>query len=288
MKAYTGIYPIRLMCRVLLISVSRYDAWLSHKPTNRVQQDIILAALVKAAHIKTRETYGIERLHAELVDSGVEITKYKVRSLRSKLGLRCKQPKRFKITTHSDHDKAIAPNLLQQNFAAQHPNQAWSSDITYIWTREGWQYLAGIKDLYSREIVGYAISSRMTTALCLDALKMAIKQRRPTAGLIVHSDRGSQYCSQAYRAYLDQHDFKCSMSRKGNCYDNAPIESFWSSLKNELIHQTHYDTRVQSKGEIVEWIEIFYNRVRRHTKLGNISPAQAFQNYMQKAVQLSH
>ena len=283
MKAYTGIYPIRTMCRVLMISVSRYYAWLSGKPTNRAQQDMILTALVKAAHIKTRETYGVERLHAELVDSGVEITKYKVQSLRRKLGLRCKQPKRFKITTNSNHDKAIAPNLLQQEFSVERPNQAWSSDITYIWTAEGWQYLAGIKDLYSREIVGYAISPRMTTTLCLDALKMAIKQRRPASGLIVHSDRGSQYCSNAYRAYLDRYYLVCSMSRKGNCYDNAPIESFWGSLKNELIHQTHYTTREQSRGEIVEWIEIFYNRVRRHTKLGNISPAQAFQNYMQKA-----
>ena len=283
MKAYTGIYSIRIMCRVLMISVSRYYAWLSGKPTNRAQQDQILGALVKAAHIKTRETYGVERLHAELVDSGVEITKYKVQSLRRKLGLRCKQPKRFKITTNSNHDKAIAPNLLQQEFSVERPNQAWSSDITYIWTAEGWQYLAGIKDLYSREIVGYAISPRMTTALCLDALKMAIKQRRPASGLIVHSDRGSQYCSNAYRAYLDRYHLVCSMSRKGNCYDNAPIESFWGSLKNELIHQTHYTTREQSRREIVEWIEIFYNRVRRHTKLGNISPAQAFQNYMRKA-----
>jgi len=196
-KAYTGIYPIRIMCRVLMISVSRYYAWLSGKPTNRAQQDLILGALVKAAHIKTRETYGVERLHAELVESGVEITKYKVQSLRRKLGLRCKQPKRFKITTNSDHDKAIAPNLLQQEFSVERPNQAWSSDITYIWTAEGWQYLAGIKDLYSREIVGYAISHRMTTALCLDALKMAIKQRRPASGLIVHSVERSyekQYC----------------------------------------------------------------------------------------------
>lgn len=283
MKAHRLLYPIKIMCRVLSLSVSGYYAWLMGKPIDRQQREHILAALVTAAHKASRETYGTERLHAELVSSGVEITEYKVRRLRTKLGLRCKQSKRFKRTTNSDHDKSIAPNLLNQQFHVERPNQAWSSDITYVWTSEGWLYVAGLKDLYSKEIVGYAISERMTTDLCLKALDMAIRGRKPKAGLIVHSDRGSQYCSKAYRHELEKHQFECSMSRKGNCYDNAPIESFWSSLKNELIHQTHYDSREKAKGEIVEYIEIFYNRVRRHTKLGNISPAEAFNNFMRKA-----
>jgi len=263
--------------------MSAYYAWLSGKPTDRQQRNLVLAALVKAAHIKTRETYGAERLHAEVMASGVEISLYKVRKLRKQLGLRCKQVRRFKCTTNSNHSKPVAANLLGQQFTVERPNQVWTSDITYVWTAEGWVYVAGVKDLYSKEIVGYAIGSRMTTDLCLAALNMAIKGRKPKLGLIVHSDRGSQYCSQAYRACLDQHGFVCSMSRKGNCYDNAPIESFWGSLKTELIHQNDYEYRQKAKAEIVEYIEIFYNRMRRHTKLGNITPAEAFSNYMQKA-----
>lgn len=283
MKSHRQLYPLHLMCRVLSVSVSAYYAWLTGKPTDRQQRNRILATWVAAAHNKTRQTYGVERLHAELKASGVEISLYKVRKLRSQLGLRCKQVKRFKCTTNSNHNKPIAPNLLNQQFAVERPNQAWSSDITYVWTNEGWVYVAGVKDLFSKEIVGYAVGSRMTTELCLDALNMAIKGRRPKAGLIVHSDRGGQYCSQAYRQHLVQNQFQCSMSRKGNCYDNAPIESFWGSLKNELIHQSQYESRMQVRGEIIEYIEIFYNRMRRHTKLGNITPVEAFNNYMQKA-----
>ena len=208
MKAHRKLYPLYLMCRVLSVSMSSYYAWLTGKPTDRQQRNNILAALVKAAHIKTRQTYGVERLHAELKASGIEISLYKVRKLRSQLGLRCKQVKHFKCTTNSNHDKPTAPNLLGQQFTVERPNQAWSSDITYVWTAEGWVYVAGVKDLFSKEIVGYAIGSRMTTELCLDALSMAIKGRRPKAGLIVHSDRGSQYCSQAYRQRLNQHQFK--------------------------------------------------------------------------------
>lgn len=283
MKAHKGLYPLYLMCRVLSVSTSAYYTWLSGKLSNYQQRNRLLATLVKAAHQKTRETYGAERLHAELQASGVVISLYKVRKLRSQLSLRCKQVKRFRCTTNSDHDKQVAPNILCQQFTVEKPNQAWSSDITYVWTAEGWLYVAGVKDLYSKEIVGYAIGSRMTTSLCLNALDMAIKRRKPEAGLIVHSDRGSQYCSHTYRAHLDKHKFICSMSRKGNCYDNAPIESFWCSLKTELIHQKHYKYRQTAKLEIIEYIEVFYNRMRRHTQLGNISPAEAFNNFMLKA-----
>ena len=163
MKAHRLLYPIRIMCRVLGTSVSGYYAWLMGKPIDRQQRENILEALVRAAHMASRETYGTERLHAELVSSGVEITEYQVRHLRTKLGLRCKQSKRFKRTTNSDHDKSIAPNMLNQQFGVERPNQAWSSDITYVWTSEGWLYVAGLKDLYSKEIVGYEISERMTT-----------------------------------------------------------------------------------------------------------------------------
>ena len=176
--------------------------------------------------------------------------------------------------------------MLEQHFAVTRPNQVWVSDITYIWTNEGWLYLAGIKDLYSCEIVGYAIGERMTVELCIAALQMALLRRRPNAGLILHSDRGSQYCAKAYQQLLSVVGIIASMSRRGNCYDNAPMESFWGSLKNELIHQRTYARRQTAIDEIVEYIEIFYNRKRRHTSLGNISPAQALKQFKLKQEEL--
>ena len=173
--------------------------------------------------------------------------------------------------------------MLNQQFELEKPNAAWVSDITYIWTNEGWLYLAGVKDLYTKELVGYCLSERMTTSLCTKALQMAIRRRQPTSGLIVHSDRGSQYCSKAYHAMLSMCKFKGSMSAKGNCYDNAPIESFWGILKNELAHHRQYQTRESAQVEITEYIEIFYNRMRIQAKLGYKSPSQAWQQFMQTA-----
>ncbi len=286
MKAHRAQYPIILMSEVLNVSPSGYFAWLRRKPSIRVQRDALLEVHIKATHIATRKTYGVERLQTELVASGVSISQYKVRVLRKKLDIACKQRKRFKCTTHSDHNKAVAPNLLEQDFTVTRPNQVWVSDITYIWTNEGWLYLAGIKDLYTCEIVGYAIGERMTKGLCIAALQMATLKRRPQSGLILHSDRGSQYCAKEYQKWVKQADMIASMSRRGNCYDNAPMESFWGALKNELVYQQTYQTRQKAINDVVEYIEIFYNRMRRHSSLGYIAPAQMLKLFEQKASKL--
>lgn len=282
MKAHQSQYPIILMSEVLGVSASGYYAWCNRAPSLRTQRDAVLEVYVKAAHTATRHTYGDQRLHAELKARGVEVSAYKVRALRQRLGIVCKQNKRYKCTTDSNHSKMVAPNLLSQHFKTSAPNQIWVSDITYIWTAEGWLYMAGIKDLYSCEMVGYAIGARMTAELCIAALQMAQLRRKPEAGLILHSDRGSQYCAKTYQQHLRKAGILASMSRRGNCYDNAPMESFWGSLKNELIHQQSYTTRRAAIDDIVEYVEIFYNRIRRHTSLGNISPAQALQQFEQK------
>lgn len=286
MKAHQWQYSIRLMSDVLKVSRSGYYAWLNRQPSKREQEDVLLKLHVKVAHEATRHTYGNERLTAELVSKGVKISQYKVRTLREKMGLFCKQRKRYKCTTNSNHNKMTARNLLEQDFTATRPNHVWVSDITYVWTLEGWLYMAGIKDLYSKEIVGYAIGQRMTTDLCLTALQMALTRRAPQPGLILHSDRGSQYCSKNYLNYLKQCDIIVSMSGRGNCYDNAPMESFWGAMKNELIHQKQYVTRQDAYNEIVEYVEIFYNRIRRHSSLGNISPAQALKEFSLRQLEI--
>lgn len=283
MKEHDHQYAISVMSRALKVSRSGYYDWLCRKPSLRAKNDERLAVEIKAAHIRTRETYGNERLCDELKDANVLISLYKTRKLRKELGIKCKQSKRFKTTTDSNHNKHTFDNLLNQNFVVSAPNVAFVSDITYIWAGEGWLYLAGVKDLYTREVVGYAMSNRMTTDLCLKALNMAITRKKPRAGLILHSDRGSQYCSKAYIAMIEENGFKCSMSGKGNCYDNAPIESFLGTLKNELVYQRHYTQRQVAIDEITEYIEVFYNRMRKHSGLGNISPAQALQAFKLKS-----
>lgn len=200
------------------------------------------------------------------------------------MGLICKQKKAFKLTTNSAHDMPVADNLLAQDFTVNQPDKVWATDITYIPTGEGWLYLAGLKDLFNAEIVGYAMGARMTQELVLRALNHAIDNKRPAAGLIHHSDRGSQYCAHHYRQLQARHGMQTSMSRRGNCYDNAPIESFWGSLKNELVHHRQYRTRAEAEASIREYIEIFYNRQRRHSSLGYVSPAAFLQQfYQQKA-----
>lgn len=234
MKAHQYLYPIAVMSDVLNVSNSGYYAWLNRSPSARMLRDALLTPHVQAAHEATSHTYGVQRLHSELIANGVIVTAYKVKVLRQRLGIYCKQKKRYKCTTNSQHDKVVAPNRLGQNFTASRPNQVWVSDITYVWTEAGWLYMAGIKDLFSCEMVGYAIGERMTAGLCLAALQMAQLRRQPKAGLILHSDRGSQYCAKAYQKRLAQAGILASMSRRGNCDDNAPMESFWGSLKNEL------------------------------------------------------
>ena len=195
-----------------------------------------------------------------------------VRRIKEDYGIKCRRYKRFKITTNSNHNKLIYSNLLDQKFDTSRPNESWVSDITYIWTNEGWLYLAGVKDIYTKELVGYAINKRMTTDLVCRALNMAIKNKRPNQQLIVHSDRGSQYCSHAYHKIIKQHKLKGSMSRRGNCFDNAPIESFWGILKNELVYHEDYKTRFEAISDITKYIELDYNQTRIQKDLGYKTP----------------
>jgi len=267
------------MSRLFNVSRSGFYAWVGRKPSRHAQEDERLKVAIKAAHTRTRQTYGVRRLQPELVDDGFVAGRDRIDRLRRELGLRCKQKRKFKGTTNSNHNLPVAENVLNQTFAPTVPNQVWVTDITYIPTAEGWLYLAGVKDVFTCEIVGYAMADRMTQELTARALSQAAQLKRPMAGLIHHSDRGSQYCAHDYRKLVDKFEMKASMSRRGNCYDNAPIESFWGSLKNELVHHYRYATRAEAEASIREYIEIFYNRQRRHSRLGNISPAVFAQNF---------
>jgi transposase InsO family protein len=261
------------MCRGFKVSKSGYYAWLTRKPSRRRKEEERLEVEIQAAHKRIRQTCGPERLQSDLKAHGITVGIFRIRRIRKKLGIRCKQVKKFKATTDSYHTLPVAENLLGQQFEATAPGEVWLSDITYIPTEEGWLYCAAHKDLFNDEIVGYALGSRITKNLVKQSLFQALKAKRPAQGLIHHSDRGSQYCSPHYQKLLDQFGMTASMSRKGNCYDNAPMESFWGTLKCELVHHRRYATREQAIKEITEYIEVFYNRERRQARLGYLSPA---------------
>ncbi len=275
-------YCVALLCRVLEVTTSGYYAWFKRPLTIRQREEMRLELEIRAAHKRTRQTYGPERLQRDLADNGVVVGVHRIKRIRRKLGLRCRQKRKFKVTTDSRHSLPVAENLLDQKFEASAPNEIWLTDITYIPTGEGWLYLAGHKDLFTGEVVGYAMSERMTKNLVSQSLLRAITAKRPTAGLIHHSDRGSQYCAREYTLLLDRFGMKASMSRKGNCYDNAPMESFWGVLKNEQIHHCRYETRQEAIMDITEYIEIFYNRQRKQAKLGFLSPAAFDRWYHEK------
>lgn len=266
-------YPLTVLCHVLAVFRSGYHAWTRRRPSTRTQENARLEVAIQAAQVRTRQTYGPERLRAELKDDGFTAGVGRIKRLRKKLSLRCTQRRTFTATTDSTHQLPVAPNLLGQKLESGRPNETWVTDLTYVPTGEGWLYLAGIKDLHTCEVVGHAMGARMTTDLVSRALVTAVDAKRPGPGLIHHSDRGSQYCAQDYQGLLRKFGMHASMSRRGNCYDNAPMESFWGTLKNELVHHRHYDTRAQAIREITEYIEIFYNHQRRHSRLGNLSPA---------------
>jgi putative transposase len=283
MKQWRLRFPVDVMSRVFAVSRSGFYAWLKRPPSRKSQSDERLKVAIKAAHELSRETYGVRRLQPELAAGGFAVGRDRIARLRRELGLRCRQKRKFKATTNSNHSLPVAENLLGQTFAPSAPNQVWVTDLTYIPTREGWLYLAGIKDVFTCEIVGYAMGERMTQELTAQALFRAVQQKRPAAGLIHHSDRGSQYCAHDYRKLLDQFGMRASMSRKGNCYDNAPMESFWGSLKNELVHHQRYATRAHAQAAIREYVEIFYNRQRRHSRLGYLAPAVFAQKFSRQA-----
>ena len=273
-REHSGQFPVQRMCRLLEVSPSAYYAWRGRPESQRVREDRRLLMEIRAIHSAKREVYGSPRIHAELKAQGLRLGEKRVARLMCENGIRAKQKRKFKVTTDSKHSHPVALNLLARDFEATAPNQKWAADITYIPTTEGWLYLAAIMDLYSRMIVGWSMSSRMTRRPVLDALDMAVGRRRPGPGLLHHSDRGSQYACGDYQEALRGHGMLCSMSRKGDCWDNAPMESFFHTLKTELVNHRRYQTRWEAKADIFEYIEVFYNRARRHSALGYQTPAE--------------
>jgi transposase InsO family protein len=262
------------MCRVLEVSPSGYYAW-RHRPESlRARENRKLVYEIKAIHKQNRGVYGSPRIHAELKDRKKQVSKNRVARLMHENNIKAKQKRKYKATTNSNHNHPVNPNLLQRKFDAEAPNQKWLADITFIPTREGWLYLAAILDLYSKMIVGWSMSSRMTEKLVLNALQMAVGRRHPQPGLIHHSDQGCQYASNNYQQKLKSYGMIGSMSRKGNCWDNSPMESWFHSLKTELVMHRDYQTKTQAKADIFEYTEVFYNRSRRHSSLGYMNPEQ--------------
>jgi putative transposase len=267
-------FPVRCMCRVLEVSPSGYYAWLRRPESRRVRESRRLLVEIKAIHQEHRGVYGSPRVHVELKARQMHHGKKRVARMMRENGIRAKQSRKFKATTNSEHAYPVAPNRLNRNFEADRPDRKWLADITYIPTREGWLYLAAILDLFSKRIVGWSMAGRMTKKLVLDAVSMAVARRKPGPGLLHHSDRGSQYAGLDYQRALSTHGMICSMSRKGDCWDNAPMESWFHTLKTELVNHRDYQTRRQAKTDIFEYIEAFYNRSRRHSALGYMTPVQ--------------
>jgi putative transposase len=265
-------YPVRMMCRLLKVSRSGYYDWRSRPESTTAKMDRELTRVIRRIHADSRGTYGSPRVTAEIRDQGYRHGQNKVARLMRIAGLRGCPQRRFKVTTQRDPSHPVAKNLLEQDFSAEAANQRWASDITYLRTRKGWLYLAVVMDLYSRRIVGWSMSRRISRHLVMDALTMAVEQRCPEGTLIHHSDRGSQYTSDDFRELLEAHGITCSMSSRGNCYDNAVVESFFGLLKRERANRV-YLTPDEARADAFDYIECFYNRKRRHGYLGNISPA---------------
>jgi putative transposase len=281
-RDHRASFPVRTACRALGVSPSGFYAWLRQPGGRRAEADRALSGEIAAIHAASRGTYGGPRVHAELRHRGRRVGRKRVARLMRASGLQARRKRRFRRTTDSRHAHPIAPNLLQQRFEATRAEEIWVADITYVPTAEGWLYLAVILDLFTRQVVGWAMDQEMPQDLTLRALAMAVARRRPLPGLIHHSDRGSQYAATAYQDALRQHGIRGSMSRKGNCFDNAPAESFFGTLKTELVHRQRYDTRAEAKGAIFEYMEVFYNRQRRHSALGYRSPSE-FESMMDAA-----
>ncbi len=279
MKELRLKYLLPQLCRVLKVSASGYYAWVDRPISKWARQEARLEAEIKAAHRRTRQVYGAEKLQHDLAEHDIRVGVCRIKRIRRKLGIRCKQKRKFKATTDSRHKLPVAQNILGQQFRVTAPNKVWVSDITYVPTDEGWLYVAGHKDLFNGDIVGYAMGERLTRNLVSQSLFRAIETKRPSQGLLHHSDRGSQYCSHDFRNILKQHGFIASMSRKGNCYDNAPMESFWGTLKQELTNHRRYRTRQEAIQDITEYIEVFYRRQRLQPGLGFLSPAVYEQRY---------
>jgi len=273
-EAQKAHFPIEFMCEQLEVSRSGYYAWRERPESSRQQEDQALAQEVEQVYRDSRGTYGSPRVQAEMKARGRKVSRKRVARIMKQQKLEARKRRRAVRTTDSNHQNPVAPNVLERDFSPGQPNRTWATDITYVWTGEGWLYLAVVLDLFSRRVVGWSMSEHIDTKLVLGALEMALEGRQPPLGLIHHSDRGSQYASAEYQQALASRGIQCSMSRKGNCWDNAVVESFFSSLKMELVYPTDFATRHQARSALFEYIEVFYNRKRRHSSLGYLSPLE--------------
>lgn len=262
------------MCQILGVSRSGFYAWKRCPESVRAREDRRLTERIEAVHRHSRRTYGSPRVHAQLRADGERCGKNRIARLMRQAGIRSKVARKFRPTTQSSHSLPVAANQLNQNFWVEAPNAVWVADITFIHTRQGWLYLASILDLYSRMVVGWAMDKTLSRQLALDALEMALRRRRPEAGLVHHSDRGGQYCSYEFQKRLQAVGMICSMSRRGDCYDNAVMESFFHTLKTELVHHHAYQSRKEARASIFDYIEVFYNRQRLHSSIGYRTPTE--------------
>ena len=277
MERHVRQWPLSVMCQVLEVSRSGYYAWIERPPSKRQERAMKLTEQIRAAHEQSRGSYGSPRVTVDLNEAGVAVCENTVAKLMRQAGIQVKAKRRYvPRTTDSNHEHPIAPNRLDRDFAASAPDRKWTCDITYVPSDQGWLYLAVVMDLFSRKIVGWSMREHLRSELVSEALQMAIRRRRPGAGLLHHSDRGMQYACGDYRDLLQEHGIQCSMSRRGNCYDNAVMESFFGTAKTELVHHEHYATHQQARQSLFEWIECWYNRRRRHSSLGYLSP-EAFE-----------
>jgi transposase InsO family protein len=271
------------MCQFYSVSKSGFYDWCKRDQNKKSAEKFKLVTLIKQIHLDSRGTYGSPRIFRELKGMNQKISKFKVEKLMKDHGIFAKTKKKFRVTTDSNHELPVAPNLLKRNFSPPEKNQAWAGDLTYVWTREGWLFLAVVVDLFSRQIVGWSLDKTMTKNLVISALNQAISSRKPSTGLIFHSDRGSQYCSGEFRQVLKEHQILQSQSRKANCWDNACVESFFHTLKTEALYHEDFETRIEAENFIFEWVESFYNRTRLHSTLNYKSPVD-FEHEMMKIV----
>jgi putative transposase len=273
-EQHKDAWPVTVMCSTLGVSPAGFYAWLRRPRSEQQQRRDALLVEIRAVHAEVKKRYGSPRIYKELQARGVDCCVNTVAKVMHDNDIRSKTARKFRNTTDSNHSLPVADNLLDRQFDPAGPNEKWVGDITYIPTREGWLYLAVIEDLYSRRIVGWAMADHMESRLVVDAMEMAVARRLPGEGLLAHTDRGSQYASDHYQRLLRKHGIECSMSRVAQCWDNAPMESFFASLKKELVHDEDYQTRAEARTSIVEYIEVFYNAKRRHSSLGYVSPTE--------------
>lgn len=274
-------FPVTVMCRVLAVSTSGFYAWLRRGPSRRQTRRQAIARAAEASYRESHGVYGYRKVHDDLQEHKIACCRETVRKAMREKGLFSRTKRKFVVTTDSGHRQPVADNVLARDFEAAAPNQKWTADITYIPTRQGWLYLAVVMDLFSRRIVGWRMSASLAAGLVLDAMRMALAGRASVAGLLHHSDRGSQYASAGFQQLLDEHGITCSMSGRGNCFDNAPTESFFGKLKTEWVHGEDYPTRAAAEQHVFAYIELFYNRQRKHAALGYVSPAAFEERFRQ-------